>query len=313
MWKCKTCGCQNPDTCAACRMCRAAAPYDTAQDNTSQRDFMWESTPKFCARCGRPLEQGQSACRYCADMEESRKSVPSTKSKSNVAVIAAVAIVCISAVLLLPRLFDANQQTQFAQAPQAMQEPQTEHTSSAKQLYYAYFGEHFGWDNELDEPMLLNATNKYNVYLEDLTHDGEEEMIVVDNTMDMDGIVLTVYSFKNNSVAAIHTWESAFDPREKTFGFYESAGSTYLLICSDGMTMEGGKAYYQVVSLTPDGEYTYLLSDSYSVTLNPETDDVTDEYYALIQKMEEIKQQSYILFDCKEDYVRQSDPATVLG
>ncbi len=332
MWKCKTCGCQNPDTCTACRMCGAAAsnntaPSGSAANETEQSGSPRENAPKFCGRCGRPLAYGQSTCQYCAGTEESKRLFQTTKSKRTVAVIAAAAIVCVAAVLLLPPLLSGNQQPQVSQAPQTVQKPQseqnppanaqgqesqTEHTASAKELYYAYFDQHFGWDNERDNPMLLNATNKYNVFLADLTHDGEDEMIVVDNTMDMDGVVLTVYTCKNNSVIAINTCESEFGPREKVFGLYDSAGSTYLFICSDGMTMMGGKAYYQVVSLTPDGAYDELLSDSYSVILNPETDEVTDEYYALIEKMEEIKQQSYILFDCGEDYVRQSDPASVL-
>lgn len=339
MWKCKTCGCQNPDTCTACRMCKAASPNNTTLNftkpgnvtpgYTERSRFGHESAPKFCGRCGRQLEPGLTVCRYCASTEESRKSHSSTKSNNSVMVIVAAAIVCIAAILLVPRLLGGyHQPSQFAQEPQTAQgpqnvqniptnapeqQPQAEQSSNSKELYYAYFAEYFGWDNKLDEPMLLNATNKYNVYLADLTHDGEDEMIVVDNTMSMDGIVLTVFTCTNNSVVAIHTYESAFDPREKTFGLYESGGSTYLFICCDGMTMEGGKAYYDVVSLTSDGEHNYLLSDSYSVTLDSETTEVSDVYYSLLKKMDELKQQSYIVFDCKEDYVRQSDPATVLG
>ena len=146
MWKCKTCGCQNPDTCAACRMCKAAAPNYSIPNNTTsnftkpsytapgyteQNRFGHESAPKFCGRCGRQLEPGLTVCRYCAGAEESRKSHPSTKSNNNVVVIVAAAIVCIAAVLLLPRLLGGYQPSQSVQEPQTVQEPQFEQNPPA--------------------------------------------------------------------------------------------------------------------------------------------------------------------------------------
>ena len=136
MWKCKTCGCQNPDTCTACRMCKAAAPNNTTPGYTApnyngQSSSTHESAQKFCGRCGRQLAYGQSTCRYCVGTPDRGTPLPTTKSKNNVAVIVAAAIVCVAAALLLPRLLNGNHQTQYAQEPQTVQEPQTEQNPPA--------------------------------------------------------------------------------------------------------------------------------------------------------------------------------------
>ena len=141
MWKCKTCGCQNPDTCAACRMCKAAAPnYSTSSQTpsnysttrfTEHSKSSHESASKFCGRCGRPLEYGQSSCLLCEGTVERNNTQSSTTAKSNAAIVIAAVAVCLAAILLLPRLFTGNQQAQFTQAPQTVQEPQLEQNPPA--------------------------------------------------------------------------------------------------------------------------------------------------------------------------------------
>lgn len=141
MWKCKTCGCQNPDACAVCRMCKAAAPNYITPSQTSSSDspprftdqvlYSHESASKFCGRCGRPLEYGQSGCRYCEGSVERNKTMSSTKTKSSAVIVIASVAVCLAAILLLPRLFTGNQRTQSVQVPQTVQEPQNEQNPPA--------------------------------------------------------------------------------------------------------------------------------------------------------------------------------------
>jgi hypothetical protein len=277
---------------------------EPASSAASQPRFSQERAARFCGKCGRPIEPGQTSCGYCSSEEAAGKTGRVSGSKKSVAAIIAVAAVCVVAILLLlSRLLNGSQNaTQSVQAPQTLEEPQTEQNpepdqttqtqqpSSAKQLYYAYFAEYFGWDNKLEDPAFENATNRYNAFLADLTHDGEDEMIVLDNTYGMDGITLTVYTCRNDSVVGIYTVESTFDPRDKTLGLYENAGNAYLLVCYDGMSMFGGEAYYHAFSFTSNGDANDFLYDSFSETLDPETDEVSDDYYALLEKMEELKQ-----------------------
>ncbi|MEN6636457.1 MAG: hypothetical protein ABFC56_11435 [Clostridiaceae bacterium] len=325
-------------------MCKAAAPNHSTPNNTTsnftkpsytapgyteQNRFGHESAPKFCGRCGRQLEPGLTVCRYCAGAEESRKSHPSTKSNNNVVVIVAAAIVCIAAVLLLPRLLGGYQPSQSAQEPQTEQEPQneqnlpteapeqqprTEQSSRAKELYYAYFAENYGWDNKLEDPVYENATNKYNVFLADLTHDGEEEMLILDNTYGKEIINLTVFTCQNDSVVAIYTAETYFDPKGCALGIYTSEGESYLLICCYGMPFLSMTYdyYYRAMSFLPNGESFEIIHGELP-KLYSETDELPEGYYDFVDEMDQIKRQSYMLFDPRDSYIRQSDPASVLG
>lgn len=356
MWKCKTCGCQNPDTCTVCRMCKAAAPYNTttpntAQNNTSQRSFTHEGAPKFCGRCGRPIEQGQTSCRHCAStgrvVNTNPVSIPKSKSLI-IAMIMAVSAVVVLLVLLLQasrgwiglQTVQAQTTTQGTTDDAPVQEPSVQSTlpvqempseipeqkpsstvpngymsPQTKNLYYAYFDKSFGWDNKLENPVYEDATNKYNVYFADVTHDGEAEMLILDNTYGMEGIGLTVYTCQNNSVVGIYTAETYIDPKGSALGIYTSEGESYLLICCYGRPFfpKADNYYYLAMSFPPNGEAYFIIDGKLSVPSYTEPDELSDEYYNFIDEMEQIKSQSYMLFDPRESFVRQSDPATMLG
>ena len=355
MWKCKTCGCQNPDTCTACRMCKAAAPNNTtpsytAPNHTEQSRPTRESTPRFCGRCGRLIEQGLTSCRYCASTGSAvhANPVPTPKSKPLILVMIAAAFVVLALVVVLLQTSKGGiglqtvqaqttpqgtangvptQEPSVQSAPPAQETPSEipeQHPNSTvpngsmsprtKSLYYAYFDKYFGWDNKLEDPIYDNATNKYNVYFADVTHDGEAEMLILDNTYGMEGIGLTVFTCQNDSVVGIYTAETYIDPKGWAFGIYTSEGESYLLVCCYGEPFFSMMYdyYYLAMSFVPDGEPSVIiqghLPDSYS-----ETGELPQGYYDFVDEMDQIKRQSYILFDPRDSYIRQSDPATVLG
>ena len=311
MWKCKTCGCQNPDTCSVCRMCREPAPQTTPGTDSEKT-----SQIRFCGMCGKPLEPGQTKCRYCDSTKERPEQNRAKTGNSNLAVIISVAAICVLAVGLLLSFSSKNGggQSQTAEDVFFDQTDATDQTADAKQLYYDFFSRTYGWDNEKDDPYMPAYSNKYNVFLADITHDGEDEMIVVDNTKDSEGIELVIYSCSGGSVDKIYTDSSATEPRGKTFGLSSDNGLTYFVVCSDAMYVTGGEIYYRVFSLTANGNADILKENSYAVTLNPDNyDEVGEGYYVVLDEMKALKDRSTILFDCAEGYVRQSDPLEVLS
>ncbi len=66
MWKCKTCGCQNPDSVTICRMCHESGK---SSETVLPRAEKFVSKPmkldRFCGKCGRPLASGETTCRFC--------------------------------------------------------------------------------------------------------------------------------------------------------------------------------------------------------------------------------------------------------
>ena len=355
MWKCKICGCQNPDTCTACRMCKAAAPYntaahDTAQNNTSQRNATREGASKFCGRCGRPIEQGLTSCRYCASSGSAAHANPESTPKNKplilVMIAAAFVVLVLMVVLLQTSKGGIGLQTVQAQTTQQgtadgvpTQEPSVQSTPAAqetpseipeqqpsatvpngsmsprtKSLYYAYFEKYYGWNKKLEAPIYDNETNIYNVYFADLTHDGEAEMLVLDNSYGMESIGLMVYTCQNDSVVAICGQESYIDPKGCAFGIYTSEGESYLLFCCYGEPFFSKMYdyYYLAMSLVPDGE-PFVLMEGHLPGPYSETGELPEGYYDLVDEMDQIKRESYMLFDPRDSYIRQSDPATVLG
>lgn len=65
MWKCKTCGCQNPESVMSCRMCRANKPSGTGAPKGENPGLKTDRVARFCGKCGRPLMAGESTCRSC--------------------------------------------------------------------------------------------------------------------------------------------------------------------------------------------------------------------------------------------------------
>ena len=133
-------------------------------------------------------------------------------------------------------------------------------------LYYAYFEKHYGWDKKLEDPIYDNETNIYNVYFADLTHDGEAEMLVLDNSYGMESVGLMVYTCQNESVVGIYGEESYIDPKGCAFGIYTSEGESYLLVCCYGEPLFSKMYdyYYLAMSIAPDGEPFVIISGASS-------------------------------------------------
>jgi hypothetical protein len=286
------------------------------REPASSADSEKSSQIRFCGMCGRPLEPGQAKCRYCDGTKEHPEQNRAKTGNSKLAIIITAAAICVLAVGLLLSSAHKNGIGQGQTADDVfIGQPDTEEQIvDVKQLYYDFFGRTYGWDNEKDAPYIPAYSNKYNVFLADITHDGEDEMIVVDNTKDYEGIELVIYSCSGGSVDKIYTDSSAMGPRGKTFGLSSDNGLTYFVVCSDAMDMAGGEIYYRVFSLTASGNADILNENSYAVTLNPDNyDEVGEEYYVVLDEMKALKDRSTILFDCDEGYVRQSDPLEILS
>jgi hypothetical protein len=88
-----------------------------------------------------------------------------------------------------------------------------------KEIYRAFFGDYFGWDNVNHYAVRTDQTNKYNAFLADLTQDGAYELIVTDDTYG-DSIELSVYTVIDGEVHRIYADESSMEPRAKIFGVY---------------------------------------------------------------------------------------------
>lgn len=65
MWKCKTCGCQNPDPVMSCRMCRASKSSGVAEPRRERPVFKTDRVERYCGKCGKPLMEDETTCRYC--------------------------------------------------------------------------------------------------------------------------------------------------------------------------------------------------------------------------------------------------------
>ena len=66
MWKCKTCGCQNPDSVTICRMCHERGESSgTVLPGAEKLDSKPIKKNLFCGKCGRPLASGETTCRFC--------------------------------------------------------------------------------------------------------------------------------------------------------------------------------------------------------------------------------------------------------
>ncbi|MEA4913080.1 MAG: hypothetical protein VB061_00705 [Christensenella sp.] len=184
----------------------------------------------------------------------------------------------------------------------------------AKQLYYDYFEKKYGWDNENVDSMDPDS-NKYNVFLADLTHDGVDEMIVVDDTIySGEQVELIIYTCQNNHVDMLYFERSTRLPRGTDFGLYYTDKLTYLLVCTNAMWMTGGTVSYEVFSFSDNGEKQYLISDMYTKTKDPENYDEEDPgLYDFLHREETIINKSKILFESGSGYACQSDPKEVLS
>ena len=178
-----------------------------------------------------------------------------------------------------------------------------------------FFGDKFGWDNKKANPEYSSCPNKYNVYLADITHDGIDEMIVLDDTNDQEGIVeLSVYSYNDGEISNIYFNSSTKMPRDKLFGLYDKDGLIFLVVYINDMWMTGGKESYEVFSLSKTGNQETLLSDIYSQTIDPDRfEELGSGYYEFVDRKEEILKDTIVIFNCSEPYVRQSDPNIVLA
>lgn len=185
--------------------------------------------------------------------------------------------------------------------------------TEVKEKYEEYFGEKYGWNNKKVDPFYGNSPNKYNVYLLDLTHDGVDEMVVLDDTVDREETVeLTVYKYTNREVKAIYSISSTKMARDKLFAFYYSGEHSYLLVSINDMWMTGGTVSYEVFSFNESNEKNILISDTYTQYINPDIwEELDSGYYDFIDRKEKVLDNSTILFDCREIFVRQSDPSIV--
>lgn len=65
MWKCKTCGCQNPDAIISCRMCKTNKPLGTVEPRGEGPSVKPGRTAHYCGKCGNLLMDGETNCRFC--------------------------------------------------------------------------------------------------------------------------------------------------------------------------------------------------------------------------------------------------------
>jgi len=100
MWKCKTCGCQNPDPVMSCRMCRASKSSGVAEPSRERPVFKTDRVARYCGKCGKPLVEGETICRYCAsgitkpvDFRKKGTSFDRVRSVVKIATISAAAVV----------------------------------------------------------------------------------------------------------------------------------------------------------------------------------------------------------------------------
>ena len=100
MWKCKVCGCQNPDVVLSCRMCRAGKPSDTVKRVNEGAPAKSDRVARYCGKCGKPLVEGETICRYCAsgiikpaDFRKKGASFDRVRSVVKIVTISAAAVV----------------------------------------------------------------------------------------------------------------------------------------------------------------------------------------------------------------------------
>ena len=184
--------------------------------------------------------------------------------------------------------------------------------SGNKEIYRAFFGDYFGWDNENHYAVRTDQTNKYNAFLADLTQDGAYEMIVTDDTYG-DSIELSVFTVIAGEVHRIYADDSSIAPRAKIFGVYLKDDKAYMLVCENNMEQTGGDCSYRVFSLNSDGTENVLIQDTYAEQFDPETSEVGDAYYDFLARQDSILQQSTILFRCEDGFLLQSSPKAVLN
>ena len=184
--------------------------------------------------------------------------------------------------------------------------------SDNKEIYRAFFGDFFGWDNENAYAIRTDQTNKYNAFLADLTQDGAYELIVTDDTFG-DSVELTVYTVEQGKAIMLYGDISSYEPRAKTFGIYLKDDKAYMLICENNMEQTGGDCSYRVFSLTSTGEENVILQDTYAEQFNPETGEVGDAYYDFLARQESVLQQATILFRSEDGFVLQSSPEALLN
>lgn len=284
----------------------------------------------FCKKCGRKTEGNEKFCTECGNsFQEDPISREPTRTKKNIkmygitlAIVVGVTVIMSTGYYFLLNNNNGHKNAASNQADTIASSTATCNIDSTnvfaddevKQKYRKFFGEKYGWENKKANPCFGNAPNKYNVFLADLTHDGIDEMIVLDDTVDDEQAVeLTVYSYCDREINKIYSNSSTKMPRDKLFGLYNDDGLIYLLVCIDDMWMNGGNVSYEVFSLSETGSKKNLTSETYSQTLDPnKCEELGSGYYDFIDRKEEILRETIILFDCCEIYVRQSDPNIAL-
>lgn len=100
MWKCKTCGCQNPDAVMNCRMCRANKLSGTAEPGREGSGLKTNRVARYCGKCGKPLMDGETICRYCRP-DNTESTSTRTKGSSFDHVRTAIKIATISAAAIV--------------------------------------------------------------------------------------------------------------------------------------------------------------------------------------------------------------------
>ena len=135
MWKCKTCGCQNPDTVMNCRMCRANKPSGVAEPRREGPTFQPDRPARYCGKCGKPLMEGETTCRYCSPgvrepMPSRTKGTPFDRVRTvvKIATISAAAVVFLvgtAAVTGLISPVHANDTLQAESTPSKEPNPDT--------------------------------------------------------------------------------------------------------------------------------------------------------------------------------------------
>lgn len=100
MWKCKVCGCKNPDTVLNCRMCRDGKPSGTSEPKIESSRFKPDRVARFCGKCGKPLADGETSCRNCTpgiskpvDFWKKGASFDRVRSAVKIVTISAAAVV----------------------------------------------------------------------------------------------------------------------------------------------------------------------------------------------------------------------------
>ncbi|MEA4948412.1 MAG: zinc ribbon domain-containing protein, partial [Petrimonas sp.] len=267
-----------------------------------------------CPECQKEISNVAKACPYCG--YPIGKRIRKNRARTFLGKYAfwiVLSLITIAAIIFILLHTDRDLETTTANTDGNTTDATTLEIE-AMQLYYDYFEKKYGWDNENVDSMTPNS-NKYNVFLADLTHDGVDEMIVVDNTINSgEEVELIIYTCQHNQVEMIYFDRSTKMPRDKIFGLYYEDEITYLLVCKNDMWMTGGKVAYEVFYLSENGDKDYLINDMYAETIDPSYHEVLGPgYYDFVDRQDTILNKSKILFECGSGYVCQSDPKGMLS